>query len=64
MGKLKIRKSISRRFKITKTGKVLHRASFGRHLRQAKTKSRIRRLKRTVRLDKVRARKIKNLLGQ
>jgi large subunit ribosomal protein L35 len=64
MGKLKIRKSISRRFKITKTGKILHRASFGRHLRGAKTRSRIRRLKRLVVLDKTRTKKIKNLLGR
>ena len=64
MEKFKTRKSVSKRFKITKSGKVLHRASFSRHLRQGKSKARIRRLKRLSALDKTRAKKIKQLLGK
>lgn len=32
-----------KRFKITKTGKVIHKGSFARHLRSTKSKSRQRR---------------------
>lgn len=39
MPKQKTRKSAARRFKITPTGKVLRRASFGRHLRRKKSAS-------------------------
>jgi large subunit ribosomal protein L35 len=35
--KQKTRKSAMRRFKITGTGKVMRRVSFGRHLRSTKT---------------------------
>lgn len=62
--KLKIRKSVKRRFKITKTGKVLHGSSFSRHLRRKKSKSHIRRLKQTSALTDKMAKKIKMLLGK
>lgn len=62
--KMKIRKSISRRFKITKTGKVLRGSSFARHLRSKKKKSRIRRLKKIKHFKGKTAKKIKKLLGR
>lgn len=62
--KMKIRKSISRRFKITKTGKVLRGSSFIRHLRSKKKKSRIRRLKKIKHFKGKTAKKIKKLLGR
>jgi len=43
--KQKTRKSAAKRFKVTKGGKVLHRSQQLRHLRSAKSKNRIRRLK-------------------
>ena len=43
MPKLKSRKSLTKRFKITKTGKVLRRGSYGRHLKAGKSKRRCRR---------------------
>lgn len=43
--KQKTRKSAVARFKITKTGKLLHRSLQLRHLRSKKSKRRIRRLK-------------------
>jgi len=45
MPKQKTRKSIAKRFKLTKTGKVLHRGGGIRHLRVKKSKRRIRRQK-------------------
>ena len=40
---MKTRKIISKRFKITKTGKVMHAVQGKRHIRRNKTKSRQRR---------------------
>lgn len=40
--KHKPRKSIAKRFKVTKTGKVIHRAQGLRHLRRKKSKRQIR----------------------
>ena len=63
MSKQKTRKSVLKRFKVTPTGKVTHRASFGRHLRASKSASQKRRFNQTSTLDNVRARKIKRMLG-
>lgn len=62
--KLKVRKSIKRRFKVTKTGKILHGSSFSRHLRRKKNKSHIRRLKQTSALTGKVAKKVRMLLGK
>lgn len=43
MPKVKTKKIVRKRFKITKTGKVMHRAQGARHLRSKKNKSRQRR---------------------
>jgi len=62
--RLKIKKSVRNRFKITKNGKVLRDSSFRRHLRRKKTKKQLRRLKgRKVVLGRW-ARKVKKLLGK
>ncbi|PIZ66030.1 50S ribosomal protein L35 [Candidatus Roizmanbacteria bacterium CG_4_10_14_0_2_um_filter_36_9] len=61
--KQKTHKGSSKRFKITSTGKVLHRSKGARHLNSKKTKRQLRKLK----IDKpVEGRvkiKIKKLLG-
>ncbi len=62
--KIKTKKSIASRFKITKKGKVLHRSSFLRHLRRKKKKSQIRRLKKEKKTKKNIAKKIKKLIGK
>lgn len=62
--KLKIRKSIARRFKITRTGKVLRRSSFSRHLRRKKKKQAIRRLKVAKTLEGKVAVKVKKALAK
>jgi ribosomal protein L35 len=43
MGKQKTRKSVTKRFKLTKTGKLYHRAQMSRHLKKTKSKSQKRR---------------------
>jgi large subunit ribosomal protein L35 len=43
MGKMKTKKIVRKRFKITKTGKVMHRTQGMRHLRSIKNKARQRR---------------------
>jgi len=61
--KFKTRKSVANRFRITKTGKVLRRSSFARHLRRKKSKKQLRRLKRIKIVKGSLAKKIKKLLG-
>jgi large subunit ribosomal protein L35 len=64
MTKNKTRKSISKRFRITKKGKVLRRQGFKRHLNVKKSASRKRRLKRIVQTDKTFAKKIRKATGK
>lgn len=47
MPKLKTKKSISKRMKITKNGKVLRRKPFGRHYKAHKSGKRIRHVRGT-----------------
>ncbi len=61
--KQKTRKSAAKRFKITKTGKVLHRQQQLRHLRSKKGKKRIRRLKQMKEVVNGYKNKIKKMLG-
>ena len=57
--KVKTKKSVAKRFKITKTGKVLHRGHGSRHLRSKKTKKRIRSLKKMKEIKGKFAKKIR-----
>jgi len=59
---MKTRKSISKRFKITKTGKVLRRPTGLDHYRAKKSGKRIRKSRKLVLVSKVEAKKIKKLL--
>ena len=63
MPKQKTRKSVAKRFKITKTGKVIRRGSYGRHLKAGKTKKRQRRQKVPKQVTGTMAKKIKKILG-
>jgi len=56
-------KGASKRFKVTSTGKLLHRSHTIRHLRKAKSKNQIRRLKQMKEVTGQHAKKIKQLLG-
>ncbi|HUV71826.1 MAG TPA: bL35 family ribosomal protein [Clostridia bacterium] len=61
--KMKTKKSLVRRVKITARGKILHASNFARHLRRKKTKSQLRRLKGLKEFDQARRKKIKKVLG-
>lgn len=60
--KLKTRKSITKRFKITKTGKILRGAIGLCHNRAKKSGNKIRQNRKMVKLSKVDEKKIKKLL--
>ncbi len=62
MPKLKTRKSIIKRFKITKTGKILRRASGLDHYRAKKSGKKIRESRKWIMVSKGEAKKIKKLL--
>ena len=62
--KLKVKKSVSSRFEVTKTGKVLRMSSFNRHLRRKKSKKQLRRLKGKQPVSNALSIKIKKLLGK
>ena len=63
MPKMKTRKSIMKRIKITKTGKIKrHRAGTG-HLLSHKSAKRRRRLRKAVIMKPMDAKRIKKMLG-
>ncbi len=63
MGKIKVRKSATKRFKITKNGKVVFGHQYGGHNKLHKSKSRQRRLKEPGVLTGAFAKKIKRMAG-
>lgn len=62
MPKQKTRHIVAKRFKITKSGKVLRRTQGSRHLRAKKSKKQIRRFNEPKRLNSKQAKVIKRLL--
>ncbi len=64
MKKKKIKKSVSKRFKVTRTGKVLFSHQYKSHLKAGKTKRRQRRQKETGVLTGTFAKKVKKMLGE
>jgi len=64
MPKMKSRKSLTNRLKITKHGKIMRRQSFRRHLKAGKTAKRIRNLKKTIELTGFYAKKIHKATGK
>ncbi len=61
--KLKTRKGVARRFKITGSGKVMRRSQNMRHLRRRKSKKAIRAYRVPVEVKGKWAKKIKKMLG-
>ncbi len=61
---MKVRKSILKRFKITKTGKVLRRRTGLDHFLAKKSAKRKRKKKKMVEVSKTEAKKIKKLLAR
>ncbi|MCL5746827.1 MAG: 50S ribosomal protein L35 [Patescibacteria group bacterium] len=64
MPKKKIKKSVAKRFKVTKTGKVMFSHQYKGHLKMHKSKSRIRRQKEPGELTGAFAIKVKKMLGE
>jgi len=58
----KTRKAVKKRFKITKTGKVLRRLSGQDHFRAKKSGKRIRKGRGWIEVPKAEAKKLKKLL--
>ncbi len=61
--KKKVKNSVAKRFKVTKTGKVMFVHQYGSHKKLGKSKSRIRRQKEPGQLTGEFAKKIKQMLG-
>jgi large subunit ribosomal protein L35 len=61
--KQKVRKSAAKRFKVTKTGKVMFEHQYGSHKKLNKSKKRLRRQKEPGLLKGKFAKKIKRMLG-
>lgn len=61
---MKTRKSVSKRFKITKNGKVLRRPSGQDHFRSKKTGKQVRQSRKWVQVSKPLAKKVKKLINQ
>jgi large subunit ribosomal protein L35 len=61
--KQKTHKSVLKRFKVTKSGKILHRGHGMRHLKHQKTKKRLRHLKQIKEIKGRFKRKIKKIIG-
>jgi large subunit ribosomal protein L35 len=62
--KHRTRKSAAKRFKVTASGKVLHRSHHIRHLKTGKSNSQVRRLNQMKELTGVQGKKIKQMLGE
>ncbi|OGK13127.1 50S ribosomal protein L35 [Candidatus Roizmanbacteria bacterium RIFCSPLOWO2_01_FULL_38_12] len=62
--KQKTRKSAAKRFKVTASGKVLHRSQMIRHLRSNKSKRQVRRLLQMKEVKGTFKAKIKRMLGK
>ena len=61
--KEKTRKSLAKRFKVTKSGKVLRRVVGQDHLLSKKSSDKKRNLKKMIEMSAPEAKKIKKLLG-
>jgi len=63
MPKVKTRKSITKRFKVTGKGKLVRRRAFGRHLKAGKSSKRLRNLGRPKTMKGVYAKKLSKAMG-
>ena len=62
MAKLKTRKSVAKRFKITKNGKILRRLTGLDHYRAKKSSKKVRQGRKWVSVSKCESKRIKKLL--
>jgi len=61
--KQKVRKSAAKRFKVTKTGKVMFGHQYGSHKKLNKSRSRLRRQKEPGVLEGEFAKRVRRMLG-
>lgn len=61
---MKTRKSLTKRFKITKTGKILRRPSGQNHFRAKKSGKQIRKTRKWVKVSDPLSKKLKKLLNK
>lgn len=64
MPKKKIKKSVTKRFKVTKTGKVMFEHQYNSHNKTKKSNRTIRRHKEPGQLTGLFAKKIKQMMGE
>lgn len=62
MPKAKTKKAISKRFKITKNGKVLRRTAGQNHLRSKKSGNKIRKIRKWLEVSPTEAKRIKKVI--
>ncbi|HOQ33192.1 MAG TPA: 50S ribosomal protein L35 [Candidatus Hydrogenedens sp.] len=62
MVKLKTNRSASKRFKVTKNGKVLRKKAYNRHLKTTKSAKKKRHLRKTTLVSSVEAKNVKAML--
>lgn len=63
MPKQKTRKSLAKRLRITKNGKIMRRQSFSRHLKANKTNKQLRSLRRVKQIKGFYAKKVHKATG-
>lgn len=64
MPKQKSRKALTNRLRITKTGKVMRRQGFRRHLKANKSQKRLRNLKREKQVTGFYAKRVRKSIGR
>jgi len=62
--KIKTKRLVTNRIRVTKNGIVLRRKAFKRHLNSGKSKNRLNRLSRVTVVKKVLARRLRKFLGK
>ncbi len=62
--KHKTKKILTKRFKVTKNGKVMRRQAFTGHLNVKKSKKKKRNLGKTIEMKKALAKRVKKALGK
>lgn len=62
--KIKTKRFVTNRIRVTKTGIVLRRKAFKRHLNSTKSKNRLNRLSRVTEVKKVLSRRLRKFLGK
>ena len=62
--KIKTKRLVTNRIRVTKNGIVLRRKAFKRHLNSGKRKNRLNRLSRITEVKKVLARRLRKFLGK